>query len=247
LAKSAVLVTGAFGGIGRAIVENLSDAGYHVIGVDRKTGSIDKLGALVRCDLESLVGDRSLLTSFGKNVRSELNGMPLTALVNNAAVQKLGRFEEFDLDDWQSTFNCNLTVPFLLSQLFVSELCDTGGSIVNISSVHATATKPLFVSYAASKAGIEGLTRALAVELGGRVRVNAVRPAAIRTPMLEAGFSGNADGRQQLNSMHPAGRIGEPSEVADVVRFLISNCASFITGAVLNVDGGILSRLHDPE
>ena len=118
---------------------------------------------------------------------------------------------------------------------------------MNIGSVHAQATKPGFVSYATSKAALHGLTKALAVDLGGAVRVCAIAPAAIATDMLEAGFEGRASEREQLDAFHPAGRIGKPQEVAKVVAFLLQREMAFLTGSILTLDGGILSRLHDPS
>jgi len=236
----AVILTGALGGIGKAISDTLSEAGFRVVGIDRKAG------ATVQFDLEEVLHNPGVLADLKAEVLDACKGAPLNALINNAAVQQLSRLEDLAIENWQATLNNNLTVPFLLSKLFLSELQASGGSIVNISSVHAVATKPGFLSYSTSKSALEGLTRALAVELGGRVRVNAIRPAAIRTPMLEAGFADNPKSREELDKMHPMGRIGNPSEVADVVKFLISDAASFMTGAVVGVDGGILSRLHDP-
>jgi NAD(P)-dependent dehydrogenase (short-subunit alcohol dehydrogenase family) len=120
------------------------------------------------------------------------------------------------------------------------------GSVVNISSVHATLTKPGFSAYATSKAALLGMTRALAVDLGPRVRVNCVTPAATDTPMLRAGFEGNPAELSALAAMHPSGRIATPEEIARVVLFLASDAASAITGAALAADGGIGGRLHDP-
>ncbi|HEX4935927.1 MAG TPA: SDR family oxidoreductase, partial [Gemmatimonadaceae bacterium] len=91
-----------------------------------------------------------------------------------------------------------------------------------------------------------GLTRALAVDLGGRVRVNNISPGAIATPMLEAGFEGRAEARKQLDAVHPLGRVGTPMEVAQAALFLASSAASNITGLDLRVDGGVAARLHDP-
>jgi NAD(P)-dependent dehydrogenase (short-subunit alcohol dehydrogenase family) len=103
------------------------------------------------------------------------------------------------------------------------------------------------VCYATSKAALVGLTRALAVDLGSRVRVNAINPAAVATPMLLDGFKGKEALYAALGGMHPLGRIAEPAEIAQVALFLASRKAAFITGAAFDVDGGILSRLHDPD
>ena len=151
------------------------------------------------------------------------------------------------MQDWHDTLDVNLLAPFLLTQALLNNLERGNGSVVNISSVHARATKPGFVCYATSKAALAGLTRALAVDLGSRVRVNSINPAAVITPMLLEGFKGRDDQYAELAKMHPLGRIAEPSEIAQMAVFLASNKASFISGTAFNVDGGILSRLHDPE
>ena len=124
----------------------------------------------------------------------------------------------------------------------------TRGGVVNIGSIHARTTKPGFVSYATSKAALIGLTQALAVDLGSKgVRVNVVQPAATQTDMLMRGLDGHPEAYDRLAAYHPLERIADPGEIADAVMFLVSANASFITGAVLSVDGGIGVRLHDPK
>jgi NAD(P)-dependent dehydrogenase (short-subunit alcohol dehydrogenase family) len=113
--------------------------------------------------------------------------------------------------------------------------------------VHAKATKPGIVCYATSKAALAGLTRSLAVDLGARIRVNSVNPAAVNTPMLVDGFRNGPEKLQLFARMHPLDRIAEPSEVANVVLFLASDRAAFMSGASIDVDGGIMARLHDPD
>jgi NAD(P)-dependent dehydrogenase (short-subunit alcohol dehydrogenase family) len=117
---------------------------------------------------------------------------------------------------------------------------------VNIASIHATVTKPEFALYATSKGALIALTRSLAIELAPDVRVNAVIPAATDTPMLRDGFGDNVDGLPVLGDYHPLGRIAQPEEVAQVALFLAAPQASFVTGAMVNVDGGIGVCLHDP-
>jgi len=125
-------------------------------------------------------------------------------------------------------------------------LLATGGCVLNIGSVHANATKPGFVSYATSKAALHGLTRALAVDLGERCRVICLAPAATETDMLRAGFEHNPGGLEQLASMHPLNRLATPQEIARLAVVLASE-AQFCTGSTVYADGGVLSRLHDPE
>jgi NAD(P)-dependent dehydrogenase (short-subunit alcohol dehydrogenase family) len=170
----------------------------------------------------------------------------LGVLVNNAAVQILGRAEELSAAAWETTLRVNVTAPFLLAQALLPQLEAGAGSVVNMSSIHAAATKPGFTAYATSKAALVGLTRAMAVDLGARVRVNAICPAAIATPMLLEGFKDDPGALAALAGMHPLGRIGTPEEVAHAAVFLASPAAAFVSGAVLGVDGGIGGRLHDP-
>ena len=144
------------------------------------------------------------------------------------------------------TLDTNLVAPFLLIQKLLPMLEASQGSVVNIASVHATVTKPEFVCYATSKAALVGMTRAMAVDLGPRLRLNAINPAATATPMLLAGFEGRPEALKELSKMHPLERIAEPQEIAQTALFLCSDKARFITGACWALDGGIGARLHDP-
>ena len=139
-----------------------------------------------------------------------------------------------------------MIAPFLLIQGLLPELKKAKGSVVNIASVHSISTKPGFVCYATSKTALVGLTKAMAVDLGPDVRINAICPGATATAMLLSGFEGKGQEFKQLSKMHPLERIAQPTEIADVALFLLSQQASFITGASLSVDGGIGVRLHDP-
>lgn len=246
--KSAVLITGALGGIGRALCEEFHSHGYKVIAVDKASGKVPA-HLLLKLDIRTIATDevaRSRLletvTSFLEKEQASLKG-----LVNNAAAQLLGSTSQLSPAQWQETLETNLLAPFFLVQLFLLQLEKAQGSIVNISSIHEKLTKRGFVAYATSKTALSGLTRAMAVDLGGKVRVNAICPAAIGTSMLAAGFAGNPDALASLQSAHPSGRIGMPEEVALVARFLVSEAPPFLTGSCLGLDGGIAGRLHDPS
>jgi NAD(P)-dependent dehydrogenase (short-subunit alcohol dehydrogenase family) len=170
----------------------------------------------------------------------------LAVLVNNAASQILNRTDDIRISDWDETLQTNLIAPFLFAQLLLPEIERAKGSVINIASIHSVATKPGFVCYATSKAALVGMTRALAVDLGPRVRVNAINPAATATPMLLAGFEGRSEEFDELAKKHPLERIAQPWEVSKTAIFLASPDAAFITGACLHIDGGIGGRLHDP-
>lgn len=239
------LITGAAGGIGRVLCAEFGKAGYRVIATDVAGESKVPCDHFIEADLKALCRDEVCLKRFIEQLNLPVSG--LTALINNAAVQVLNRTERVSVQDWRDTVDVNVFAPFLLTQALLPYLEKAGGSVVNIGSVHAMATKPGFVCYATSKAALVGLTRALAVDLGGRIRVNAINPAAVATPMLRHGFEGRDAQFSILGGMHPVGRIAEPAEIAQAVLFLASRNAAFITGAAFDVDGGILSRLHDPD
>jgi NAD(P)-dependent dehydrogenase (short-subunit alcohol dehydrogenase family) len=238
------VITGVAGGIGQALCHIFQDAGYRVIGLDLKeTENGDRF---IRADLQQICTDSTERAKVIDSIRNYLENGELRVLVNNAAVQILKPTEKLTVEDWHRTLNINLVAPFVLTQALLSELEQAKGSVVNIASIHATATKPDFVCYATSKAALVGLTKSMAIDLGSRVRVNAICPAAVATPMLMAGFEGKEELFKQLSAMHPLESIAQPEEVAQVALFLASPQASFITGASISVDGGISSRLHDP-
>jgi len=134
----------------------------------------------------------------------------------------------------------------MLSRGLSGDLARSNGVIVNVGSVHAQATKPGFAAYATSKAALHGLTHALAVDLAPAVRVVTIAPAAIGTDMLRAGFVGNAEAFEALEGTHPLERIGTPREIGEAIAWLASPGAAFMTGSTVWMDGGVLSRLHDP-
>ncbi|MEO6994780.1 MAG: SDR family oxidoreductase [Lacunisphaera sp.] len=244
-AQKTVLITGALGGIGQALCAVFRADGYFVIGTDRRAGTCD-CDRFIQRDILEVCGDDASRAAFIADVHAHLGEAGLTVLVNNAAVQILGRTESVSIGDWDATLHTNLVAPFLLVQALLLDLEKANGSVVNIASIHAVATKPGFVAYATSKAALVGLTRTLAVDLGPRVRVNAINPAATATPMLLAGFEGKPREFAALAQMHPLERIADPEEVAKTALFLASPAASFITGSTLHIDGGIGARLHDP-
>jgi NAD(P)-dependent dehydrogenase (short-subunit alcohol dehydrogenase family) len=244
------VITGAGGGIGSALCAAFRRAGYRIIAVEHPSVSLaDQVGApdvALAADLEAVVRDARARDALVAAIMKGAGADPIRALVNNAATQRLGSTAEIAPSDFSATLAVNVTAPFLLVQGLLPALERARGSVVNIGSVHTGATKPGFVAYATSKSALSGLTRALAVDLGGRVRVNSIAPGAIATPMMEAGFRGKAAARAALGAAHPAGRIGEPAEVAAAAVWLASDEASFVTGAEIAVDGGVSGRLHDP-
>ena len=253
-----VLITGAQGGIGRALCRAFRGAGYWVLASDLSETPAAEPGAstaneaaewdaFVAADLDRLARDEGDRSAFLAAVRQALGERPLRAVVNNAAVQVLRPTEDLRVEDWGRSFGVNVLAPFLLVQGLLPELRAAGGAVINLGSIHAELTKPGFVCYATSKAAVVGLTKSMAVDLGGTVRVNGINPAATATPMLLAGFEGRPDSLDALSAMHPIGRIAEPDEIAKAAVFLASEDASFVNGAILDVNGGLGARLHDPE
>lgn len=246
-----VLVTGAAGGIGAGLVEALAGAGWAVLGTDHPSAPPSdhvrqRCQAWISADLGALRCEPHQLEAFRAAVLSATENGELTAIVHNAAVQHLGSFEQLGPVEWHETLEVNLMAPVVISRALLPQLKRQRGSIVHIGSVHSQLTKPGFVAYATSKAALAGLTRAMAVELGDSVRVNAIEPAAIATPMLEAGFADTPALKTQLEAFHPTGAIGSPADVARAVLFLLDPANSFLNGCVLPLGGGIHSRLHDP-
>lgn len=242
------IITGAAGGIGQALVRTFGDAGYQVIGTDL-TDKPDGLTCAVyqQIDLGRLVADAAYALAVTADMREALTGQGLDVLINNAAIQILGGVDKLSRDDWRRSLDVNLSAPFLLTQALLYDLELVNGSVINISSIHARQTKKGFVAYATTKAALSGMTRAMAVDLGSRVRVNAIEPAAINTPMLRAGFAEIPDGCSDLEACHPQARIGTPEELAHTALAIASSHMRFLHGACVELDGGISARLFDPQ
>jgi NAD(P)-dependent dehydrogenase (short-subunit alcohol dehydrogenase family) len=238
-----VFITGVLGGIGSALARAFRADGFYVYGVDMREDFNGHCDRFLRFDLNLFVKDAAYRIKFTQ-IFDEI--MPhLDVLINNAAVQKLDSLENIKLDDWQETLNVNLTGPMLLSKVFLARLEACNGSIINIASIHQQLTKPGFVSYATSKSALVGLTKAMAVDLAGRVRVNSISPAAIETAMLRAGFNHDELALDELRKIHPVQRIGYPEDVAKLALFLASQNTGFVHGANFLLDGGISSVLKD--
>ena len=247
MSQRTALITGANGDIGRALCAAFRGAGWRIIASDQDETAGSSVDAYHEMELARLCRDTAYRTEMLACLQAGLGNDGLHVLINNAATQIMAPVEQLTADDWHTTLDVNLIAPFLLTQVLLSELQKANGSVINIASIHAQLTKPRFTAYATSKAALVGLTQSLAVELGGRVRVNAICPAAITTSMLEAGFEGNPQGLVKLASYHPSGCIGTPEDVARAALFLAEADNSFLNGSVIGLDGGIASRLHDPD
>jgi NAD(P)-dependent dehydrogenase (short-subunit alcohol dehydrogenase family) len=241
--KKSVLITGVLGGIGKELAIAFKEAGFYVYGLDIKQSDSCDADTFIQFDLNRFADGGDYYKEWKDFFLRKINS--LNVLINNAAVQRLGNVRTLELDDWKETLNVNLTGPLLLTQLFLPLLEKEAGSVINIGSIHQQLTKPNFVCYATSKSALIGLTKAMAVDLQGKVRVNAISPAAIETDMLRAGFNNDESALDELRKIHPVQRIGYPKDVAKMALFLASENSGFIHGANLSLDGGISSVLKD--
>lgn len=247
--KKWALVTGGAGGIGQALVYEFVEAGYSVVSADIAFNTIasnDDDCVSVPIDLQKIAKSEVYTNEFVEQIQSITNGHGVDCLINNAAVQILAPCTRLTRSQWQTTMDVNLSAPFFLSQALSPVLIKNKGAIVNISSIHAAQTKKEFTAYATSKAALSALTRNMVLELGDRIRINAIEPAAISTEMLKSGFINNQELYSKLQSQHPIKRIGQPREIAELAVYLCGNKASFIQGACISVSGGILNVLSDP-
>lgn len=249
----AVLITGANGGIGSAIVHELISQGCFVVSTDIGSCCLPEsvlsssffLG-YISCDLSLFCGDKKIQQHFLDRVSLALGEKKLYGLVNNAAIQINLPILDLSYDHWLTSFRVNVMAPAILINLFHQLLQGAFGVVVNIGSIHSQLTKSGFAAYSTSKSAMAGLTRAASIELGKSIRVTGIEPAAISTPMLEAGFQATPEKRTHLENCHPTGTIGSPADVANAVLFLLDSRNSFLNGCVLPLGGGIHSRLHDP-
>ena len=169
-------------------------------------------------------------------------------LVNNAGIQTFGDPVTTTEEIWDKTMDVNLKGHWMMSKCAIPEMLKRGkGAIVNVSSVQGLASQRNVVAYSTSKHAMIGLTRSMAVDMASRnIRVNCVCPGTVSTPMIESIIALDSDPdrlRQILNKMHPLGRMAQPSEIGEVIAFLASDGASFMTGSIVTVDGGLIVPL----
>lgn len=245
--KRVALITGVAGGIGSATAGLFADAGWHVVGVDRREKDVPSdVHHFIHADISDIAASHAIFAE----VRDREGH--IDALINNAAIQISKPLVETAPHEWDAVMASNIRSVYLAVRHAYPLMREHGGAIVNVSSVHAIATSPNIAAYAASKGALLALTRALAIELApDGIRVNAVLPGAVDTPMLHAGLTrGHVTGQSlhdlldELAARHVTGRIGQPEEIAQAILFLADNeRSSFMTGQSLVVDGGATARL----
>lgn len=239
-----VVVTGAAGGIGRAVVELFAERGWQVTAVDRIPMSALPEG------VRAHAADVSRPDEVDWMAREYEGG--LDALVNNAGLGLKKPLAEVLPEEWDEVMASNVRSIFLMTRAWLPALQRAHGAVVNVASVHALATTAHVAAYAASKGAVVALTRSMALEFGEHgLRANAVLPGAVDTPMLRLGLSqGGPESKPVeerlalLEERIALARIGRPSEIAQAVYFLCdSRASSYITGHALVVDGGATARL----
>ena len=236
-----VLITGGRTGIGAACAERFEEAGAKVVTAQRqKDNRFENITAdFLDPETPKRVVE-NVVERFGR----------LDVLVNNAGLMLEGTVLEADPEDWANTLQVNLTAPFFLIKYAMPHLIQSSGSIVNIGSIEGLGSNPRHPAYCASKAGLHGLTRAVAVDHGrDGVRCNAVAPGWIDTDLNVSFIESLGDPetfREKIGEIHPLGRTGKPSEVASLVTWLASEEAQFVTGQIWTVDGGRMSQLSLP-
>jgi NAD(P)-dependent dehydrogenase (short-subunit alcohol dehydrogenase family) len=240
------VVTGAAKGIGAGIVERFVDAGAAVAAFDIDGPGLSILAERLcsRGRVLPLRGDVSNEDDVRAAVAKTVDTWGrLDIVVNNAGVEVAGAIPDYTSEQWDRQLGVNLKGAFFFAKHAIPHLRLRRGAIVNISSVHAFVSYPGNAAYDASKAGLNALTRTLALEHGrDGIRVNAICPGYIDTPMTEAWLASVPDRAavmRQVLAIHPLGRIGTPRDVAEAALFLVSDAASFISGTYLVVDGAL--------
>jgi len=240
-AGKVALVTGASSGIGAAVAKRLIAEGAMVYAAQRRP-----LAGARHINVDFM--DEAACAQVIPEVIDRAG--QLDVLINNAGMMREGTVEESPLADWHATLHLNLTVPFMLIKAAMPHLRATQGNIINTGSIEGLGSNPRHPAYCAAKAGLHGLTRAVAVVHGPEgVRCNAVAPGWIDTA-LNVDFINSLDDpaafRGKIGGIHPVGRTGSPEEVASLMCWLASDEAAFVTGQVWKIDGGRMAKLSLP-
>lgn len=243
LAGGVALVTGAGSGIGEGIALGMARAGARVIAADIDGAAAERTAR--ECGPDALhaacdVSDRAQCDALAQRLAREVGAVSI--LVNNAGIIRRGKVTDAQTRQWwDETMAVNLDGPYNMVTAFLDQLRRTKGSVITIGSIQSFVAVPNSAAYTTSKAGVRGLTKALAIELSPMgIRVNAIGPGLIATP-LNARARENPDYLAHFQSRLPMGRIGTPDDIAGPAIFLASDLARYVTGVTIPVDGGFLS------
>jgi NAD(P)-dependent dehydrogenase (short-subunit alcohol dehydrogenase family) len=251
LKNKVALVTGGASGIGLAVVDVFATYQAQIVILDSDTTALMEVVKRLEIDGVQVIGINGSVTSV-EDCEAAVSAAVTTfggldVLSHNAGIQRYGTIESTPKNLWNEVLDVNLTGAFLVSKAAVPELRKRKGSIVFMSSLQGIASQENVLAYSVSKHGLIGLTRSMAVDLAtAGVRVNAVAPAAIDTPMLRHTVSLDLNPDElwdNIQKMHPMERCGQPHEVAELVAFIASGKVGFMTGEVINVDGGLRAKI----
>ncbi|MGH9611964.1 MAG: SDR family NAD(P)-dependent oxidoreductase [Bryobacteraceae bacterium] len=249
--RRVALITGAAAGIGAGIALRFAQAGYAVAAFDIDGAGVARMAEQLRGLAPSIAidGDVSREEDVRAAMEKTMNEFgSLDVLVNNAGIEVNGSVSDLTAEAWDRQIDVNLRGVFLMSKYAIAKMRGRGGAIVNISSVHAFVSYAGCAAYDATKAGLLGLTRAMALDHGAEgIRVNAICPGYIDTPLMDRWLDSAPDREEMLRqvlSYHPLGRMGTPRDIADAALFLASDAAAFISGASLVVDGAMSVSGH---